>query len=269
MSTWLTLRTEAVEHVFSGYLLDDFIMLSSRLTKVLPHHDKAALIRCVLEYLLYVRILHLRNAINEHFDDELFKHAAWQLLSFKSAWSVFLNRVPGTKPPHEEAAIMGRSPFLLKCTAKGESILGFLPSSVFVESCSTEKLQLHLDVSWPPTTRPSSLQRWPRQRHESAVGLQSCDSAVQGGSLMTIDWHWTGHAGGDGASVCACGCLSRSGRCAHHSVLCRRQCSRLIYCCLQECIMTLFICQTEPLHRWNAAWSEWFTIPRLLASDHK
>lgn len=102
-----------------------------------------------------------------------------------------------------------------------EWILGFLPSSPSAGCCSTQMLQLRSAAPLPPN--PGSPQRWPRQRHESAVVLQSCDSPMQRGTLMTIDWHWTGHAGGGRGSACACGCLSRSDRCAHHSRLCRRQ----------------------------------------------
>lgn len=111
-----------------------------------------------------------------------------------------------------------------------EYILGFIPSSFSVQCCTDAPAAFDCSphpTPYPPRAHALYMTDWPRQRHESAVGLQSYDSTMQGGSLMTIDWHCTGHAGGGTASACAHGCLSCSSRCAHYSVLCRRQCGGL------------------------------------------
>lgn len=164
-----------------------------------------------------------------------FKHAVWQV-SFKSTWFVFLKKVSSTSDPWGECK-NGMNPSSVEMSCQRDYILGFIPTSLSVERRSTQMLQLHLAVPPSPPTRPCSLQWWPRQRHESGVGLQSCDSHV--------DRHWTGHAGGCRGSALHVHAAVFHALADVHIILCYVDVSvaDFFYCCLQDCIMTLFTCQ--------------------------
>lgn len=163
----------------------------------------------------------------------------------------FWRRFPVPSDPWGECK-NAMNPSSVEMSCQRDYILGFIPTSLSVERRSTQMLQLHLAVPPSPPTRPCSLQCWPRQRHESAVGLQNCDSHD--------DRHWTGHAGGCRGSALHVHAAVCHALADVHIILCYVDVSVVdfLYCCLQHCIMTLFTCQlshyiTEMQHEVNGS----------------
>lgn len=158
---------------------------------------------------------------------------------------------------HEEVWIVERSSAVEMCCQR-EWILGFLPSSLSAGCCSTQMLQLSLAVHpYPPplsaalTSSKTQVSGRPAELWLPLVERLSHDNRL---TLNRTCWGWWGKA-------CLCGCLSRSSRCAHHSLLCRCQCCRLFYDCLQECTMTLYNSAITAL--------KYSTISGCIASEHQ
>lgn len=132
----------------------------------------------------------------KHFIYELFKHAVWQWLSFKSTWFVSLKKVPGTKRPVRRLRKWKESQFCWIVLPKG---LHFRISPIF-SLCGTS---FHTDApaafGCATITPPPPLD--PALYSADLVKDTSQWSACRVVTLMTIDWHWTGHAGGCGGSA--------------------------------------------------------------------